>query len=113
VGWKYLEGEMSDEDEEIEVQMPVAPPEDAVYSDTSTYAQTLSNTVLALIQWDTLDPEAFAFQRMMIKKLVDTQVELKGLYIEENIPNRQEIPRVVEAPAEQQTRVKQEHSEDI
>jgi len=104
---------MSDEDEEHEVQVPVAPPEDAIYSDTSTYAQTLSNTVLALVQWDTLDPEAFAFQRMMIKKLVDTQVELKGLYIEENIPNQQEVSRVVEAPPQQQAGAKQVNAQDI
>lgn len=62
--------------------MPIEPEEQYI-SDTSTYAQTLSNTVLALVQWDTMDPEAFAFCRMMIKKLVDTQVELKDLYIGE------------------------------
>lgn len=100
-------------EEEVEVQVPVAPPDDAYYSDTSTYAQTLSNTVLALVQWDTLDPEAFAFQRMMIKKLVDTQVELKGLYIEEDLPNQQEVEGVVEAHAGQQAGAKQEHPKDI
>ena len=77
--------EREEPDEEgIEVQMPIAPPEDAYVSDVSTYAQTLSNTVLALVQWDTaMNPEIFTFQRSVIKKLVDTQVELKDLYIDD------------------------------
>ena len=51
--------------------------------DTSTYAQTLSNTVLALIQWQPIDADERLFTRMQIKRLVDTQIALLALYLDE------------------------------
>lgn len=64
----------------------VLEPLEAMYevsADTSTYAQTLSNTVLALIQWQPIDAEERLFTRMQIKRLVDTQIALLALYLDE------------------------------
>jgi|TARA_R100000664_G_scaffold34094_1_gene53933 hypothetical protein len=64
-----------------DVMAPVEPEYQPI-DDTSTYAQTLSNTVLALIQWPTVDPDERLFVRIQIKRLVDVQVGLGDLYID-------------------------------
>lgn len=70
---------MTEEDEEV------LPPEGALYGidDTGVYAQTLSNTILALVKWRTETDDERVFVRMQLKRLVDAQVGLKVLYVEE------------------------------
>ena len=67
-----------------EVMAPVEP-EYQPNDDTSTYAQTLSNTVLALIQWPVMDPDERMFVRIQIKRLVDAQVGLQDLYVDKGV----------------------------
>ena len=51
--------------------------------DTAIYAQTLSNTVLALVKWRAETTDERIFLRMQIKRLVDAQVALKRLYVDD------------------------------
>ena len=51
--------------------------------DTAIYAQTLSNTVLALVKWRAETADERIFLRMQIKRLVDAQVALKRLYVDD------------------------------
>jgi hypothetical protein len=72
---------INNEDEELAVEL--IPQPEIAYSDTSTYAQTLSNSVLAICKWETIDADERLFARMMIKRLIDAQVSLKVLYVED------------------------------
>ena len=51
--------------------------------DTAIYAQTLSNTVLALVKYRAETTDERIFLRMQIKRLVDAQVALKRLYVDD------------------------------
>tara|TARA_S200002703_G_scaffold157101_1_gene164164 strand:- start:5542 stop:5799 length:258 start_codon:yes stop_codon:yes gene_type:complete len=51
--------------------------------DTAIYAQTLSNTVLALVKYRAETTDERIFCRMQIKRLVDAQVALKQLYVDD------------------------------
>ena len=51
--------------------------------DTAIYAQTLSNTVLALVKYRAETADERIFLRMQIKRLVDAQVALKRLYVDD------------------------------
>jgi hypothetical protein len=55
----------------------------AIFGNASTYAQTLFNTVLALVQWSVVDAEERVFLRMQLKRLIDAQIALRDLYIDE------------------------------
>lgn len=55
---------------------------DVGVDDTGIYAQTLSNTVLALVKWRTETPDERVFVRMQLKRLVDAQVALLVLYVD-------------------------------
>lgn len=70
---------MNDADEEV---MPL---QADVFGtdDTAIYAQTLSNTVLALVKWRAETADERIFLRMQIKRLVDAQVALKRLYVDD------------------------------
>lgn len=74
---------MSNEDDDEQSAVDLLPQPEIAYSDTSTYAQTLSNSVLAICKWETLDVDERIFARMMIKRLIDAQVSLKVLYVED------------------------------
>ena len=69
--------------DEREIYVEIEEPAETAYSDASTYAQTLSNTVLALVQWSVVDAEERLFVRMQLKRLIDAQIALKDLYIDE------------------------------
>ena len=70
---------MNDADEEV---MPL---QADVFGtdDTAIYAQTLSNTVLALVKYRAETTDERIFLRMQIKRLVDAQVALKRLYVDD------------------------------
>ena len=69
--------------DEREIFVEIQEPAETTFSDASTYAQTLSNTVLALVQWSAVDAEERLFLRMQLKRLIDAQIALKDLYIDE------------------------------
>ena len=69
--------------DEKEIFVEIQEPAEATFNDASTYAQTLSNTVLALVQWSAVDAEERLFLRMQLKRLIDAQIALKDLYIDE------------------------------
>lgn len=72
-----------EEEEDGEVVIGPLEPQYVGSDDTGVYSQTLSNTVLALIQWNPVDAEERLFLRMQLKRLVDAQVALLALYVEE------------------------------
>ena len=74
---------ISNNEEEEELAVELIPQPEIAYTDTSTYAQTLSNSVLAICKWETIDIDERIFARMMIKRLIDAQVSLKVLYVED------------------------------
>lgn len=74
---------ISNNEEEEELAVELIPQPEIAYTDTSTYAQTLSNSVLAICKWETIDIDERLFARMMIKRLIDAQVSLKVLYVED------------------------------
>jgi|TARA_R110000822_G_scaffold105136_3_gene232554 hypothetical protein len=73
----HEEGEQEDAYEEGIAEIVMS---EESFSDTSVYAQTLSNSIRALTLMDT--PGVDVWHREQITKLIDAQIELKRWYLE-------------------------------
>jgi len=72
---------MPDEDELPEIEVELAPEYDDGMGDAS-YAQTLSNSITALTQWEQGNLSERDFVKISIKRLLDAQIDLKRRFID-------------------------------